>query len=195
MIEYIDGKITYRNPAFVAIDIGGLGYHIKISLYTYEKIVDVDQCKLYIHLAIKEDAHILYGFFEEEERQMFRNLISVSGIGTNTGILILSSLKVIDLKNAIISGNISLLKSIKGVGPKTAQRMVIELQDSLKKGSPDIPVISASAGSAAFHESVSALVMLGFKKLDAEKVVMKIMKDHQMNILVEEIIKLALKNL
>jgi Holliday junction DNA helicase RuvA len=194
MIEYIEGKVTVRNPAYLVIDTGGIGYHIKISLNTYSAVADKEQVKLLTHLAIREDAHLLYGFIEESERQLFRNLISVSGIGTNTAILILSSLITSELKNAIISGNIALLKSIKGVGPKTAQRIVIDLQDSLKKENPDIiPVTTFS--SVAFNESVSALVMLGFKRTDAERIVGKIMKDNNMNISVEEIIKMSLKTL
>ena len=194
MIEYLDGKITGRNPAYLIIDIGGIGYHVKISLNTYSAVADKEHVRLLTHLAIREDAHLLYGFFEESERQLFRNLISVSGIGTNTAILILSSLITSELKNAIISGNIALLKSIKGVGPKTAQRMVIELQDSLKKGNPDI-IPSNAFSSVAYSESVSALVMLGFKKNDAERIVGKIMKDNKMDITVEEIIKMSLKTL
>jgi holliday junction DNA helicase RuvA len=194
MIEYIEGKLVQKNPAYVVIDIGGLAYHLKISLYTYEEIAGKDSCKLLTHLSIKEDSHTLYGFFEDQERQLFRSLLSVSGIGTNTAILILSSLKTSELKHAIISGNISLLKSIKGVGPKTAQRMVIELQDALKKESPETLFVSHSE-STSFNEAVSALTMLGFKKNDAEKVVMKVLKEHNMNITVEDIIKLSLKNL
>jgi len=194
MIEYIEGKITGRNPAYLVIDTGGIGYHVKISLNTYSAVADKEHIRLLTHLAIREDAHLLYGFVEESERQLFRNLISVSGIGTNTAILILSSLITSELKNAIISGNIALLKSIKGVGPKTAQRIVIELQDSLKKGNPDI-IPANTFSSVAFSESVSALVMLGFKKPDAERIVGKIMKDNNMNISVEEIIKMSLKTL
>jgi holliday junction DNA helicase RuvA len=194
MIEYIDGKIASRNPAYLIIDNGGIGYHVKISLNTYSAVADKEQVKLLTHLAIREDAHLLYGFTEESERQLFRSLISVSGIGTNTAILILSSLITSELKNAIISGNIALLKSIKGVGPKTAQRIVIELQDSLKKANPDI-IPSNTFSSVAFSESVSALVMLGFKKSDAERIVGKIMKDSSPNISVEEIIKKSLKTL
>jgi Holliday junction DNA helicase RuvA len=194
MIEYIEGKITVRNPAYVVIDTGGLGYHIKISLNTYSAVADKERVKLLTHLAIREDAHLLYGFVEESERQLFRSLISVSGIGTNTAILILSSLITSELKNAIISGNIALLKSIKGVGPKTAQRMIIELQDSLKKENPDI-IPATTFSSVTFNESVSALVMLGFKRPDAERIVGKIMKDNNMSISVEEIIKLSLKTL
>jgi Holliday junction DNA helicase RuvA len=193
MIEYIEGKITGRNPAYLVIDIGGIAYHVKISLNTYSAVADKEQVRLLTHLAIREDAHLLYGFIEESERQLFRNLISVSGIGTNTAILILSSLITTELKNAIITGNIALLKSIKGVGPKTAQRIVIELQDSLKKGSPEI-LPASTFSSVAFSESVSALVMLGFKKPDAERIVGNIMK-RDMNIPVEEIIKMALKSI
>jgi holliday junction DNA helicase RuvA len=194
MIEYIEGKIVHKNPAYVVIDIGGIAYHIKVTIYTYEQLSGKDNCKILTHLVVKEDSHTLYGFFNEEERQLFRSLISVSGIGPGTAILILSFIRTSELRNAIISGDIALLKSIKGVGQKTAQRIVIDLQDSMKKELPEMLVMS-SQNRDSFHEAISALVMLGFKKQDAEQVVMKAGKDCAPDITVEEIIKLSLKNL
>lgn len=194
MIEYIQGKLVSKNPAFVVIDIGGIAYHIKISINTYEKIHHFDDCKLLIHLAIKEDAHVLYGFHEDPERSLFRNLISVSGIGTNTAMLILSSLKTSELINAIISGNVSLLKSVKGVGPKTAQRLVLELQDSLLKKGEGINKVKPIP-NITFDEAVSALMMLGFKKGEAEKAVLKVTHDHPEVTAVEDVIKLSLKSI
>lgn len=193
MYEYIQGKIVQKNPAFAVIDINGLAYHIHISLNTYEHIQGKDECKLLLHLSIKEDQHSLYGFWDEGERSLFRSLLTVSGIGNNTAMIVLSSLKTSELVHAIITGNVSLLKSIKGVGPKTAQRMVIELQDTLRKKG-DLPVVSRPFADSAFDESVRALTMLGFKKIEAERVVMKVNKEHPDISAVEDIIKLSLKS-
>lgn len=192
MIEYIQGKVVHKSPTYIVIDTGGVAYRINISLNTYEQIPDTSEIKLLIYLSIKEDSHTLFGFFKDPERNLFRDLISISGIGPNTAILILSSLQTNELKNAIISGNVSLLKSIKGVGPKTAQRMIVELQDSLKKKSPETLVSSAITNNS-FEEAINALTMLGFKKGIAERTVMKVIKENPNNISIEEIIKLALK--
>lgn len=192
MIEYIQGKVVHKSPTYIVIDTGGVAYRINISLNTYEQLPDTSEIKLLIYLSIKEDSHTLFGFFKDPERNLFRDLISISGIGPNTAILILSSLQTNELKNAIISGNVSLLKSIKGVGPKTAQRMIVELQDSLKKKSPETLVNSAITNNS-FEEAINALTMLGFKKGIAERTVMKVIKENPNNISIEEIIKLALK--
>lgn len=192
MIEYIQGKVVHKSPTYIVIDTGGVAYRINISLNTYEQLPDTSEIKLLIYLSIKEDSHTLFGFFKDPERNLFRDLISISGIGPNTAILILSSLQTNELKNAIISGNVSLLKSIKGVGPKTAQRMIVELQDSLKKKSPETLVSSAITNNS-FEEAINALTMLGFKKGIAERTVMKVIKENPNNIRIEEIIKLALK--
>ena len=194
MYEYIRGKISAKNPAYVIIETVGLAYRINISLTTYDQIVHADECKLLLHFQVKEDAHTLYGFYTEEEREMFRNLISISGIGAGTAILVLSSLKTSELKNAIISANLSLLKSIKGIGPKTAQRMIVELQDTFRKGGGEMIALSNLQGSSV-QEAVTALVMHGFKKVDAEKIVSHIVKNHPEVQKVEEIVKLSLKQL
>ncbi len=195
MYEYINGKITAKNPAYVTIETGGLAYRINISLNTYDQIVNLSECKLLLHLQIKEDAHSLFGFFKEDEREMFRSLISIPGIGANTAILILSSLKTSEIRNAIISSNLSLLKSIKGVGPKTAQRMIIELQDAFKKGGVDLSAGVAIAGDDTANEAISALIMLGFKKADAEKAVFNIIRNQTEKLKVEDIVKQSLKQL
>ncbi len=194
MIAHIQGKVTYRSPAYMVIDCGGVGYGIQISLNTYEKVSEGEAVKLLTHLSIKEDSHILYGFAEEEERQLFLQLISVSGVGTNTARMILSSLKPAEIKLAILNGNWNLLKTIKGIGPKTAQRLVIDLQDKLKKvESPDM-VHAAQFNNPAFSEALAALVMLGFSKAEAEKALMKI-KQQNPESSVEQLVKLTLKSL
>jgi Holliday junction DNA helicase RuvA len=193
MFEYIEGKVTVKNPTYIVLDVQGVGYKINISINTFDKIVNQEKAKLLIHQAIREDAHILYGFTSEEERSLFRNMISVSGIGTNTAILVLSSLQTNEVRDAIISGNVALLKSIKGIGPKTAQRMIVELQDNLSKTSEG--TIISTFQNTHVEESISALVMLGFKKGEAEKAVNKILRENKGKLSTEEIIKLSLKKL
>ncbi len=195
MYDYIEGRIVHKNPAYIVLDNQGIGYKINISLQTFEKINPLNEVKLPVYLSVKEDSHSLYGFFTEEERSIFRNLISVSGIGTNTAILILSSLSTKDLKNAILSGNVSLLKSIKGIGSKTAQRMLIELQDVLKKEGEVITPGSVLVNNESVQEAVSALVMLGFRKADAEKSIHKVISQHGQSLSIEELIKFTLKTL
>ncbi|MEA3495375.1 MAG: Holliday junction branch migration protein RuvA [Bacteroidota bacterium] len=195
MYEYIEGIIAKQTPTYTVIDVGGIAYKINVPLSTHEKIAGAKKIKLLIHLTIKEDAHILYGFFTTEEREIFKSLISVSGIGTNTAILILSSLATNELSEAIIKGDVALLKSIKGIGSKTAQRMIIELQDTFKKKT-DEQIIGLNLPDSSFEEAIGALSMLGFKKHDAEKVVRKVVRENKAETLtVEEIIKLSLKRL
>src|SRR5690606_39133860 len=131
MYEYISGKLVYKGATHVVIDVGGIGYHIVISLNTYEQIEDDEQCKLYISFQVREDSQTLYGFYEEGERRLFHHLLSVSGIGANTARTILSSITPVEIQAAIIEGDVNLIKRIKGIGPKTAQRMILELQDKL----------------------------------------------------------------
>ncbi len=193
MIKHISGKISEKTPAIVVIDCNGVGYGLQISLNTYEKIGDKSEVKLLTYLSIKEDSHTLYGFAEEEERQLFMQLISVNGVGTNTARMILSSLKPIEIKQAIAAGNWNLLKSIKGIGPKTAQRLVVDLQDKVKL------LNLSETGNISFKnpivdEALSALVMLGFGKAEAEKALMKI-KQENPDLSVEQLVKQALKTL
>jgi len=192
MIAYINGPITYKSPTFIVIDIMGIGYQLNISLYTYEKIANLSECKLLAHQVIREDAQQLFGFFGEEERELFRQLISVSGIGPNTARMALSSLSPEEMKRAIIAGDISLIKSVKGVGPKTAQRIIVELQDSLKK--TNIGEMNVLTGKTkAVEEALSAMQTLGFPRAQAEKAVSASLKNSSGNQTVEEILKQALK--
>ncbi len=194
MIAHIQGKVTFRSPAYMVVDCGGVGYGIQISLNTYEKVSEGESIKLLTHLSIKEDSHTLYGFADEEERQLFQQLISVSGVGTNTARMILSSLKPSEIKMAILNGNWNLLKTIKGIGPKTAQRLVIDLQDKLKKVEPADRIYAAQFNTPAFEEALAALVILGFSKAEAEKGLMKIRQQNPQSS-VEQLVKLTLKNL
>ena len=194
MIAHIQGKVTHRSPTYVIIDCGGVGYGIQISLNTYEKMGDSEALKLLTVLSIKEDSHTLYGFADEEERSLFLLLISVSGVGTNTARMILSSIKPADIKLAILNGNWAILKTIKGIGPKTAQRLVIDLQDKLKKvESPEL-LQNAQFRNPAYEEALAALVMLGFGRAEAEKGLSKIRQQNPESS-VEQLVKLTLKTL
>ncbi|WP_419801794.1 Holliday junction branch migration protein RuvA [Mucilaginibacter sp.] len=195
MYDYISGKLAFKCPAYVVIDAGGVGYHINISLHTFSQLsVNENNCKLFTWLHVKEDAHTLYGFAEEGERRLFLHLISVSGIGANTGRMMLSSITPAEIQQAIIKGDVPLIQRIKGIGPKSAQRIVLELQDKLKKEGPD-SLISVPVNHTVKEEALSALVMLGFAKIAAEKVIDQIVKKDEENLTVEKLIKIALKNL
>ncbi|SFB82483.1 holliday junction DNA helicase RuvA [Parapedobacter composti] len=193
MYEYLSGKLVDKSPTHVVIDVGGIGYHVHISLHTYAQIKDTDQGKLYISFQVREDAHTLYGFAEAGERSLFEHLISVSGIGPNTGRMILSSITPDEIQSAIINGNVPLIQRIKGIGPKTAQRMVLELQDKLKKQGPDA-LTAVHRQQTVPEEALSALVMLGFVRAQAEKVLSNIIQGSP-NLSVESLIKEALKKL
>lgn len=194
MYAYIDGKLTFKNPAYVVVEAGGVGYHINISLNTYSSLGDAERCKLYTWLHVKEDGHTLYGFADEGERRLFLHLISVSGIGPNTGRMILSSITPVEIQTAIVKADYPLIQRIKGLGLKTAQRLVLELQDKLKKEGVD-SLISMPQHNTVKDESLSALVMLGFAKQTAEKTIDQILKTTEGTLSVEQLIKQALKNL
>ena len=194
MYAYIDGKLTFKNPAYVVVEAGGIGYHINISLNTYSALGDAERCKLYTWLHVKEDAHTLYGFADEGERRLFLHLISVSGIGPNTGRMILSSITPVEIQTAIVKADLPLIQRIKGLGAKTAQRLVLELQDKLKKEGVD-SLISMPQHNTVKDEALSALVMLGFAKQTAEKTIDQILKVTEGSLSVEQLIKQALKTL
>lgn len=193
MFEYIKGTVERLKPSHIILETGSVGYFIAISLNTYTQLNGKEQAKVFIHQVIREDAHLLYGFATESERELFRMLISVSGIGSNTAIMMLSSLSPDEISNAILNENVNLLKSIKGIGVKTAQRVIIDLKDKVGK-SPASEQIVASADNTLRNEALSALVMLGFAKKPAEKELDKILAA-QPNLPVEQAIKLALKSL
>jgi len=194
MYAYIDGKLAYKSPSYVVIDAAGVGYHINISLNTYSKLGDAERCKLFTWLQVKEDAHTLYGFADEGERRLFLHLISVSGVGAGTGLMMLSAITPEEIQAAIVSGNVPLIQRIKGIGPKTAQRLVLELQDKLKKNGPDT-LIAMPVNRTVKDEAVSALVMLGFARNAAEKVIDQELNKNSGSLTVEQLIKFALKSL
>ena len=193
MFEYIKGSVASLKPSHIVLEVNSIGYFVTISLNTYTQLNGVDSVKLFIHQVIREDAHQLYGFATEPERELFRMLISVSGIGANTAIMMFSSLSPDEISNAILNENVNLLKSIKGIGVKTAQRVIIDLKDKVGK-SPIGEQFVASADNTLRNEALSALVMLGFAKKPAEKELDKILAA-QPNLSVENVIKLALKSL
>jgi holliday junction DNA helicase RuvA len=193
MIEYINGQLAELNPAFTVIELNGIGYYVHVSLNTFTALKGNKTVKLFIHEVIREDAHLLYGFHDRDERELFRMLISVSGVGANTGILFLSSLTVNEIKIAIVSGDVERLKSVKGIGLKTAQRIIVELKDKLTK-EPVSNDIFISLNNTTREEALSALVTLGFIKKNAEKVVDGILRGNPGKT-VEQIIKDALKQM
>jgi len=195
MYAYIDGKLAFKCPTYVIIDAGGVGYHINISLHTFSLLEDKERCKLFTWLHVKEDGHTLYGFADEGERRLFLHLISISGIGPNTGRMMLSSITPDEIQTAIINGNVPLIQRIKGIGPKSAQRIILELQDKLRKEGPGSSLTMAPANKTVKDEALSALVMLGFARNAAEKVVEQEINKNGAALTVEQLIKLALKSL
>ena len=198
MIEYLKGEIAELTPATAVIDCNGVGYAASISLNTYSAIQGKKTCKLYIYEAIREDAYTLFGFADRQERELFLLLISVSGIGGNTARMILSALSPSELINVISNENANLLKSVKGIGLKTAQRIIVDLKDKIKTGAVAAANIGGTAtlpaNNEVMDEAVAALTMLGFAQGPSQKVVIGILKEEP-SAPVEQVIKLALKRL
>lgn len=192
MYAYLEGKFTLKNPAQVYVDINGVGYAVNISLNTYSHIQNIESGKLFTYLQIKEDGHTLYGFFDRGEKEMFIQLISVSGVGATTARMMLSHLKPDEVSAAIQQGNIKLLESIKGIGKKTAERLVLELRDKVNK-MDSIVQVPPLAGNSTQQDALNALVALGITRAQAESAIKKIyLTDSNTNNL-EELIKKALK--
>lgn len=194
MYAYIDGKLTFKCPTYIVVEAGGVGYQLNISLNTYAALGSAERCKIYTWLHVKEDAHTLYGFADEGERRLFMHLISVSGIGPTTCRMMLSSITPAEIQTAIIKADVALIQRIKGIGAKSAQRIVLELQDKLKKEGPD-SLISMPLHNTIKDEALSALIMLGFGKQVAEKAIDNAVKNADADLTVEQMIKIALKNL
>jgi holliday junction DNA helicase RuvA len=193
MIDYIKGNITQINPTFITLETGGIGYFINISVTTFSKLENKNEVRILIHEVIREDSHQLFGFADPAERDIFRLLISVTGVGANTARMMLSSITPEEIEKAILGSDVNILKSVKGIGLKTAQRIIVDLKDKLGKqaGSGEIFAFSDNTNR---EEALSALVMLGFAKSAVSKVLDKIVRE-QKNLTVEEMIKRALKNL
>ncbi len=196
MIAYIEGQISEKNPAYIIIDCGGIGYMINVSLYTHSQVPDKGNIKLLTHLTFKDDSFVLYGFAAENEKELFKNLISVSGVGPNTARIILSSYAPDEINKAIIENNSELLQSVKGIGNKTAQRIVVDLKDRIKKEIFAKNEFLTSTDNTIRNEALSALVMLGFAKNPVEKVLDKLISSCEIqNLSAEVLVKEALKKL
>lgn len=195
MIAYLNGKLSYKSPALVYIDVQGVGYEVQISLNTYSRIQGLDSCKLLTYLHIKEDAHTLYGFFDEAERKMFLLLIGVSGIGANTARMMLSSLQPEDIQRAIAMENEKMLESIKGIGAKTAKRVILELKDKISKQKDISHQISVTPNNTMQEDALNALVTLGIARNVAETAINKVMKAEPLLQDLEALIKKSLKGL
>ncbi len=192
MIGYLKGNLTWKEPTQVIIDVQGIGYEVHISLNTYTQIKDAEKCKLYTYLHVKEDAHTLYGFYEPAEKNIFLKLISISGVGPGTGMMICSSLNVGEIQNAIVSEDVTTIKKVKGIGLKTAQRIILELKDKIIKEGAEVPVPGIPSQQPLKEEALAALLTLGINKNAAEKTISIILKDNH-DISLEELIKQALR--
>ena len=193
MIAHLQGKLVEKSPTHIVIDCAGVGYHINISLHTYSLLPNTDFVKVFTHLQIKEDAHTLYGFIEKSEREIFRLLLSVSGIGASIARTMLSSLDPRQITNAIASGDVATIQTIKGIGNKTAQRLILDLKEKVVK-LYDLDELSVSQSNTNKDEALSALEVLGFVRKTCEKVIEKIVLAEP-EATVETIIKKALKSL
>jgi holliday junction DNA helicase RuvA len=196
MIAFLKGRLAHKEPTFVMIDVNGIGYHVHISLQTYSEIKDQENVFLYTHLSIREDAHVLFGFSNEAEKRLFQQLISVNGIGPSTAIVMLSYMNAQELKTAIVQENTAALQAIKGIGGKTAQRVIIDLKDKLKKESweESQPTVSLGGHNTVRKEALSALLTLGLPKAVAEKSIDTVLKKSGNTITLEDLVKQALKN-
>ena len=191
MITHIQGKLIEKTPTYVVIDVNGVGYKIKISVQTFS-VIDGEFCKLFTHLSVKEDSHTLFGFFEESERHLFRNLISVSGVGPSTAQVILSTYSTDEIVHHITTADVKAVQSVKGIGAKTAQRIIIDLKDKVAKGMPTSDLLFDKVDNTIKEESLSALVALGFAKKGAESKIEKVLKSNPEIASVEELVKTAL---
>lgn len=192
MFAYLDGKFTFKSPGLVFLEVNGIGYEVNISVNTYADIQKLDSGRLYIHFQVKEDSHTFFGFFTPKEKEMFRLLISVSGVGAATARMMLSSLRPEDVTNAILQGNTKMLENIKGIGKKTAERLVLELRDKVGKQGTSVPG-TPETGNSLENDALTALTSLGIARNQAEMAVKKIMGTNNTINRLEDLIKQALK--
>lgn len=196
MIAYLEGKVAQKDPAYAIIDVQGVGYEIRISLQTYSALPEVGQkAKVFTYLNIREDAHILFGFGVPDEKMLFLDLVGVSGVGPATALVMLSSLSSSEIRQAIMNEDLRVVQSIKGIGSKTAQRVILELKDKMRKDSltSPVPFLTGVTGGSVRSEALAALVTLGLPKAAAEKNLDTILKREGDGLTVEELIKLALR--
>ncbi|GAB4239179.1 MAG: Holliday junction branch migration protein RuvA [Ekhidna sp.] len=195
MITYLKGRLAYKDPTHLVVDVGGVGYEVKISLITYSQVKDKEDILIQTYLHVKEDSHTLFGFYEASEKKRFLDLLSINGVGPSTALMILSSLDARELQAAIVQEDVKTIQSVKGIGGKTAQRIILELKDKMKKeGLLDKSVeIQPRFDNTLRSEALSALTTLGINKSVAEKTVDKILKEYGEEIKLEELIKQALK--
>jgi Holliday junction DNA helicase RuvA len=192
MYEYLKGKLVEKTPSEAIIECAGVAYLLNVSLQTYSQIKDKEDIKLFTHLVVKEDSHTLFGFISKGERTIFRQLISVSGVGANTARVILSSMSTEEVFEAIIMNNVAALQSVKGIGAKTAQRIILDLKDKIKKDENSTEIFTGSHNTNK-EEALSALVMLGFARQSADKAIQKVFKSQGLSISVEELVRQSLK--
>ncbi|MBL7875670.1 MAG: Holliday junction branch migration protein RuvA [Cyclobacteriaceae bacterium] len=195
MIAYLKGKLIHKEPTYVLLEVNGIGYQVSISLNTFTEIRDQENLRLLTYMHVREDAHILYGFATEAEKQMFQYLISVNGVGPNTALVVLSYLPPNELREAIVAEDAAVLQAVKGIGGKTAQRLILELKDKLRKEpSLEEPEKPGLVRNTMRHEALTALVTLGITRVNAEKSVDSVLKKSGNTISLEELVKQALKN-
>lgn len=195
MITYVTGPIAHKTPSFVVIEAGGLGYHINISLYTYTKIEKAEKAKLLTHFHVKEDQQTLFGFYDGAERSLFRLLIGVSGVGPTTALVVLSSMNPDEFRTAVLGEDVSAIRRVKGIGPKTAQRIILDLKDKMMKENLESPTMLSPASNTQRAEALSALVNLGFARPAVQRALNKVFAAKPDLATAEDIIKLALRAL
>jgi Holliday junction DNA helicase RuvA len=195
MYAYIKGEITYRSPAFIVVETGGVGYHVNIPLSTFTALEGKEKAMVYTHLIVREDAHTLFGFATQSERGIFVQLIGVTGVGATTAQLILSSMTVDEIRSAIIGEQAHVLQKVKGIGAKTAKQIILDLKAKLTKESPDGPVLLPALDNSIREEALSALLSLGFNRIAVQKALNSVIKEQPNVGRVEDLIKLALKAL
>ncbi len=195
MFAYLKGEITFRAPAYVTLEVGGVGYHVNIPLSTFTALEGVARATLYTHYHVTEDAHTLYGFATQMERNLFVQLISVTGVGPTSALLLLSAMSVDEIRSAIIAEQAHVLQRAKGIGPKASKQIILDLKDKLAREAPEGPVLLPMADNAVRDEALSALMALGINRIAGQKALNQILKEQPNLTKVEDLIKAALKGL